>query len=334
MNEIQVREADQSIMKALPSEKVRKSALYIMASDLGIPTDFVDNPQTSLMAATAIMKALNMRLTYGAVPGIHVHAVKRNTKITDSAGNDRWVDAWQIQDGEKLWKDSMVRHARDGGFRWAFDDKHMSRTELEDTIRGMGFTEAIPGNAAGVWSAVKTENHVALGVEPIKVTGVWFGKIKNGFKWSNDNLPTGTSPADVALRRAHKRAIMSSEYGLKPLTDDTPEVRASEFVGEMVRRTADEDKASSMLIRDDVEEMLDVDWEPIDISPEEEKQSIVSGWTTPAAAKSWAEDRDYPNVDAEFVELVEAFGKLTKANLRQVLSAWYDKVLEAAPITE
>lgn len=327
---IVLHEADQSIMKALPSDKVRKTAMYIMAADLGIPASFVDNPATALMATTAIMQALNLRLTYGAIPGVHIHAVPRKSKVTDANGREQWVDSYQIQDGEKLYKDSMSRHAGERGFIWAFADNRMTREEIVAEAKSRGCTEIIPDNAVGIWSAVKTSDHAALGVDPMPVAGVWFGFVKQGRRWFADNLPSGTSPQDVAMRRAHKRAIMVSEYPLRPL-NDSPDVRAHEFVGEMLSRVEDHDKGSAMFVDGKIDDdMLDVgSWAEVDDEPEA-KAAIIAGWGEPADAMAWANDvyNTPSDADIAFRELVadEFGGTLTKRNAAEVYAAWYDEV--------
>jgi len=311
-SEIAIREADYAVLKALPSDGVREAAMRIMAADLGIPASFVDDPQTALMATTAIMKALNMRLTYGAVPGIHIHAVPRKSKIKRPNGREEWVESFQIQDGEKLWKDSMSRHARMEGFQWAFSDKPMNRQEIEEYCRSIGYTDEIPGNAAGIFSCVKTSHHVALGVEPMKVAGVWFGKVKQGYKWFSDNLPTGTSPQDVAMRRAHKRAIMASEYPLIPLTDSSPDERKNEFVDEMTRRVGDNDKAAAMfvpaiddMVGMDEDEVVDVNFYHVDGS-NAARSTDNHPFDEPAPKAQAAPPAQYPPKCANFIEKVTA----------------------------
>lgn len=333
-NEIVIREADQSIMKALPSEKTRRAAMYIMASDLGIPADFVDNPETSLMATTAIMQALNLRIVYGAIPGVHVHAVKRRSKVTDANGRDKWVDSYQIQDGEKLYKDSMSRHAREGGFMWAFSDTRMSQEELTADIRARGYEGEIPANAVGIWSAVKTSNHVALGVNPMPVAGVWFGKVKQGSKWFDDHLPSGTNPVDVAMRRAHKRAIMASEYPLRPLGDEAPDVRAHEFVGEMLSRVEDHDRSTALFVENGNDDlMLDVgEWEEIEDEkePAENKPEVEMITAYQRRSIHAVGNELYPdNWDDKRHELVDHFSQHGTKSLTELNKFEAQEMLEA-----
>lgn len=330
--------ADQQVLARLGTPTQRRAALEILAQSLHIPTDAFDT-DPGLHGQLAL--AIQLAGEYGFVPGEDFHAVKRRSNV-----DGKWVDVWTIQDGEKAWKKSAHRL----GIQYRFQDRPMTRSEIEDYARSIGMPAGeVNKDAAGIWSRVITREDVDWGLvtdqSPIWQAGAWLGKVRQGNKWFDDNLPTGTSPTDVATRRAHKRALMSSVVTLTPIDDTPPAERYRQMAVTLVEQAEQKADYENMqiaqrnrIIEDDGDELFAPNEPFVRATPHEEPEaddgefSVLpwQDWTEPGNAYEWAEAQgvDAATAKAEYAQLVTTVGggKHNKDTMPAIFRAFYEHV--------
>lgn len=235
--EFAITKADERVLARLGDERQRRAALTVLGQALGIPSRAFDDPRTGVHGA--LTRAIQFVGEYAFVPGEDFHAVPRYTNVAPKSAPPEWLEVWTIQLGEKAWKKSAHRH----GVEWEFEVKPMTPAEVAQELDTMG----VPANqrnphAVGWWARVVTERMVKWNLDrgPYSA-GLWFGSILQGSKWHDDRIPTGTTASDVALRRAHKKAIMRSSLSLQPLDERTPDERYTALV-ENLRDTVEENE--------------------------------------------------------------------------------------------
>lgn len=222
----EIVKADTRVLARLGTPNEQRAALTILMQALNIPSRMLQDDPGIFGQLT---KAVQFVGEYGFIPGEHIHAVPRSVKVTDEDGNDKWVESVTIQLGEKAWKASAARH----GIDYEIQYRLMTKEELDAYCRSVGApysgNPSVSKYACGYFARVITRRMIEWKIvnsdTPPWGSGVWLGVIKQGNKWHSDNLPTAVSPADVAIRRATKRAIMQSNLTLIPLDERRPEER-------------------------------------------------------------------------------------------------------------
>jgi hypothetical protein len=221
--------AKQSTALAKTQEEERAYMLGIMAEQLGIPAEDSHNPKVQALIANAV----DRNREFGWKPGIHMHAQSFMANVKDDRNQNTGEKerVYVLVDGEKSWRDSIAQWRIQHNVILRYQRKPMSMQEVEVEARSMGFQKPIPNNAAGVWCRI-----IEHGVDdpndpdfPEWSSGIWFGHIKAGPYFSTDNLPTGVTPRDVAIRRADKRAAMQSTFVLLPVDQRTPDERSADL---------------------------------------------------------------------------------------------------------
>jgi hypothetical protein len=221
--------ATQSTALGSTQEEERAYLLGIMAEQLGIPAEDSHKPKVQALIANAV----DRNREFGWKPGIHMHVQSFMANVKDDRNQNTGEKerVYVLVDGEKSWRDSIAQWRIQHGVILRYQRKPMSMQEVEIEARSMGFQKPIPNNAAGVWCRI-----IEHGVDnpndpdfPEWSSGIWFGSIKTGTYFSNDNLPTGVTPRDVAIRRADKRSAMQSTFVLLPVDQRTPDERSADL---------------------------------------------------------------------------------------------------------
>lgn len=337
--------ADERVLARLGTPEQRRAALVVLAQSLKIPQDAFDtDPNLHGSLALAIQYAGE----YGFIPGVHFHAVERTQTV-----NNEKIKTYVIQDGEKAWKDSAMRL----GIQYRFQDRVMSRDDILKVAKSIGCPEnQVSSEAAGVWSRVITREDVDWGLvtdeSPIWQAGIWLGVTRSGKYWNADNLPTGTTPTDVATRRAHKRALMSSVVTLTKLDDRRPEERYAQLTTSLVHEAEHRAKVENMgvaqrmrVLEDDGDELF-APPQPF-VTPEKREQPAPAeeaaaefvveawrDWTEPANAYAWATGQGIDEADAKaiYAQMVSTVGKgkHSEQTMPAIFKAFWESVREKA----
>jgi hypothetical protein len=225
------------ILDRIGTPEERKFLIAVMAEQLGIPASESARPDVLAVIANAAQRTIQ----FGWQPGVHMHVQPFNGTEEGPKGQEVKVKKWVLVDGEKAWKDSAERHRRNGvQFTIITRPQEMTSAEINREAIAMGMKPGdLAVNAYGVYAKVVVRdefeiNCLIYGKEEAFAaipwaSGVYTGKKRNGRWWNDDNLPTGATPRDVAIRRAHKRALMQSTLPLIPLDDKTEADRLGEF---------------------------------------------------------------------------------------------------------
>ena len=205
---------DTGILARYGSEQEIATFMQRAAAIFAIPPEDLERPAVQ----ASLVKATQNCLRYGYLPGIHVHMIPFNTKVDrphpqNPAATIKVTERVYAPDmGEKAWKDSADRIAKDQSFTYLVQTKAMTADEVKAA------TALIPdqdwhANDAGCKARVIRSDHMALfqamgeRYDPEYVQGFWRQKKD---KWGNpDTIPNGRTPADVAMRRATKSALMA-----------------------------------------------------------------------------------------------------------------------------
>lgn len=335
---------DARVLARLGSPDVQRAALRVLAKSLGVPDDAWD-PNTGdpdLMGEMA--RAIQLAGEYGLMPGDHFHAVKRNVNTTIN-GRDVKRPKWTVQVGEKAWRE----FARRMGLNYVFQDREMTPDELREYATSMGMSPGdIHEKAKGVYSRVIQIEHARLGLvtdtSPIWVGGAWTGKIKQGRGWWNDDLPTGVTPLDVAIRRAHKRALMTSIVTPTPLDARPTEERYRDLTrgliaeAQQAEKDARESIAEKQLLRESDGDVLFENPDPyghkalkaqeqtIDTTPE---VPPYASWDKPTDAYAFAVEcggaTDVDNAREVFKEVVIAYGGAFNSTTKPIIYEAYHR---------
>lgn len=256
--------AQSGVLQRIGSPEERQYLLQVMAEQLGIPA--ADATRTDVVALLAA--AAQRTLQFGWVPGIHLHVQKfetdRSKKAREKDPSARVIYSYTLVDGEKAWKDSGTRW-RDRGYQWRYQRRPMTTVEVKEEARLQGFNESLAPNAYGMWSRI-----IVAGQDdpndpdnPIWSAGVYTGKIKAGNFWRADQIPTGASSRDVAIRRADKRAMMQSMLTLIPIDDLSVDARVQQLTDNLRREAAGRQRMEEpmqRLTQVEVEDDGDVLW--------------------------------------------------------------------------
>lgn len=200
-----------------------ESFMQRAASIFQIPPEDLERPAVQ----ASLVKATQNCLRFGYLPGIHVHMIPFNANVekphpqNPNATIKVKERVYAPDMGEKAWKDSADRIAQQQGFRYVVQTKAMTADEVKAA------TSLIPGqnyhqNDAGCKARVLRSDHAELyklvgeKYDPEWVMGFWRQKKD---QWGNsDTIPNGRTPADVAMRRATKAALMAV-FHLVPLDE-------------------------------------------------------------------------------------------------------------------
>lgn len=220
-----------SVLSRVGTPDEREYLVRIMAETLGIPAKDALRDDVIALLGMAAQQAM----TYGALPGIHLHvqkfettASKQKRKTNESLDPEY---SYTLVQGEKLYKDSGARWRIQHGVQWTYQRKPMTPQELQEEARRMGFAGVVPPMAYGMWSRI-----IMIGIDdrddpdnPLWSAGLYLGKRRVGDNWYNEDLPAGVSSRDVAIRRADKRAMMQSSLTLIPINSLPPEERLNQL---------------------------------------------------------------------------------------------------------
>lgn len=263
--------AQTGVLQRIGTPDERQYLLQVMAEQLGIPA--ADATRTDVVALLAA--AAQRTIQFGWVPGIHLHVQKfetdRSKKAREKDPDARPVYSYTLVDGEKAWKDSGARW-RERGYEWRYQRKPMTLAEVKEEARLQGFTDALAPNAYGMWSRiiVQGQDDPADPDNPIWSAGIYTGKIKAGNFWRADQMPTGVSSRDIAIRRADKRAMMQSTLTLIAVDDSPPDARIQQLTDNLRREAANQKRLAEPMQRAsqvEVEEDGDVLWATSTPSP-------------------------------------------------------------------
>lgn len=221
-----------SVLARVGAPQERQYLIGVLAETLGIPAKDAERPDVIAILGMAVQRTSQ----YGWLSGLHMHCQKFETSESrnrrKSNPNAQPEYTYTLVDGEKAWKDSGSRWRILYGVNWTYNRKPMTRDELSEHARLMGYTQVLPPLAYGIWSRV-----IVIGTDdpkdpenPMYSSGVFLGKRKVGNNWYDEDLPTQVTSRDVAIRRADKRAMMQSPLTLIPLDDMTPAARMEKLV--------------------------------------------------------------------------------------------------------
>lgn len=345
--------AESRVLARMGDPKRNAAALQILGQSLGIPARaWSEDPDIHGSMVTAIQLVAN----YGMMPGTHFHAVPRNKKVKNPQGQDAWVETWTIQVGEKAWKDSAHRH----GTTYRIQHKPMTKEELDVHCRSRGMPAAdVSPHATGVWARVITKEEIEWGLvtedSPVWAAGTWTGLIEAGYKWRQDGLPTGTTPADVAVRRADKRALMQSTLTLIPLDERHPDERLNALADNLAERVDQQEEEQRSILNqqrryrddDNGDIIFAVDPGPVNgngaqpPAPEDgdgdNPFDDVPQWTlwkSPPAAQAWAVEvgacANEHEARASFKKIVDAQfgGSLKRKDMPEVFRLYWERQQE------
>lgn len=244
-----VRMPSTGIIQKVGNGEERKYLMQVYAGMLGIPSSQASKTEVQAVIGKAVQRSVQ----YGWQPGVHMHTVgfwRKTQQGETPERQDGKVYEITLVDGEKAWWDSAARWRDERGVDWVPKYKEMTRQEVahECKLQGMPFDDGCYGVYCKIIIKGEIDNILSLyGVDertPIKdrmavvnalideipwAAGVYTGKKRVGKYLNDDNLPTGTSAKDVAMRRAGKRAIMQSSLTLIPLDNFTEDQRVSQL---------------------------------------------------------------------------------------------------------
>lgn len=202
------------------SEEDIKMLMMRQASIFGIEPAEVKRQDVQ----AALVKATQYSITYGYLPGIHIHMLPFRKKV--KIGNrEEWLTTYQPAMGEKAYKDSADRIAQMQGFKYLVETQEMTDAEVKAATAADKTAEYTPGDA-GFKARVLRSDHAEIyrmmgrQYEPEWSYGFWRQKAKKNYKgeWSSDETPSQRGPRDVAERRAYKAALMKV-FTLVPLNE-------------------------------------------------------------------------------------------------------------------
>ena len=264
---------DTGVLTRYGSEQELQIFMERAAAIFQIPAEDLERPAVQ----ASLLKATQNCLRYGYLPGIHVHMIPFNVNVDKPHPQNPKVTVkvkervYAPDMGEKAWKDSADRIAKDQRFTYVVQTKAMSADEVKAA------TSLIPGqeyhpNDAGCKARVLRSDHAELyklvgeKYDPEWVMGFWRQKKD---QWGNpDTIPNGRTPADVAMRRATKAALMAV-FHLVPIDEYEDSMRFRRMAAYVETETAPAASAipqgvlhtrSSYTVDDDGE-MWAEDWE-------------------------------------------------------------------------
>lgn len=203
------------------SEEEIKMLMERQASIFGIDRAEIVRPDVQ----ASLVKATQYSITYGYLPGIHIHMMPFNKKVKHAAGREEWVKSYEPALGEKAWKDSADKGAQVQGFQYVVETQEMTPAEVKALTAADPTAEYTEGDA-GFKARVLRSDHANIyrmmgrQYDPEWSYGFWRKKAKKNYKgqWISDETPNQRGPRDVAERRAYKSALMKV-FSLLPLNE-------------------------------------------------------------------------------------------------------------------
>lgn len=203
------------------SEEDIKMLMMRQATIFGIEPAEVNRPDVQ----ASLIKATQYSITYGYLPGIHIHMMPFNKKVKGRNGQDEWIKSYEPALGEKAWKDSADKSAQVQGFKYLVETQEMTPEEVKRHTAAdptAEYTEGDAGFKARVLRSDHAEIYRMMGrqYDPEWSYGFWRKKAKKNYKgqWISDETPNQRGPRDVAERRAYKSALMKV-FSLLPLNE-------------------------------------------------------------------------------------------------------------------
>jgi len=255
------------IIQKIGNRDERQYLIDVYAGMLGIPSSHTHKTEVQAVLGKAVQRSVQ----YGWQPGVHMHTVGFWRKAQQGETPERQdgkVYEITLVDGEKAWWDSASRWRDERGIDWTPKYKPMTRQEVEYEckLQGMPFSEACYGVYCKIVVKREIDNMLDMyGIDastPIKdrisvvnalideipwAAGVYTGKKRAGKYLNDDNLPTGASAKDVAMRRAGKRAIMQSSLTLISLDNRTEDQRVEQLTAKLRDEAHFKEQSTAMI---------------------------------------------------------------------------------------
>lgn len=231
-NAIVVREPEQAGMVRYGD----RDSLELLANRIGMFFAVGADKKTEEMrkaeltaARPALLKAAQLTYQYGYVPGMDVYVIKRGK-------------SYSAEPSLEAWKKTADRHAFIGRFRYTVDVEELTAEEVKaQTDPDVPYDPEDKGARARLFRFDVAREMKELGI-PYRPTwhyGFWRKNareetewdqgqqrmVKTG-RWAADQVPAQRTRQDVAVRRAHRAAIMA-EFPMIPLDDFAERIRVS-----------------------------------------------------------------------------------------------------------
>lgn len=177
-------------------------------------------------AMNAAMKAAQMCVSYGFVPGVDVHLYRD--------GKD-----WVADAGLRAWVESANRLAQRLRFTWLFDEIEMTADEVRDAVRDAGrqYTDGDRGWFCRVVRSDKLTLAKEMGAsyDPPYSVGLWLAKARQELtdreaQWFPDPVYKQRDASYTARLRAQKAALMV-EFTLSASNDSAAYDKAMLHIG-------------------------------------------------------------------------------------------------------
>jgi hypothetical protein len=255
------------IIQKIGNQEERGYLVEVYAGMMGIPASQAHKTEVQAVLGKAVQRSVQ----YGWQPGVHMHTVGFWRKAQQGETPERQdgkVYSISLIDGEKAWWDSAARWRDERGIDWTPKYKPMTEAEVkrECELQSMPFNNG----CYGIYCKIVVKNEIdnmldMYGIDAstpvmdrIKVvnalideipwaSGVYTGKKRSGKYLQDDNLPTGTSAKDVAMRRAGKRAIMQSSLTLIPLDNFTDDQRIAQLTAKLREEGNFKEQSTAMI---------------------------------------------------------------------------------------
>lgn len=178
----------------------------------------------------ALMKAMQWTMTYGAMPGRHIHLIPSNKREQNANGDWETVKVYAVADSYEWRKASADQKALQMRWQYMTQTEQMTPEETRKYVERNGlngpYDEADRGFKSRVLFMHEINMCKAMGVEynPPWHYGFWRKnsysiKEKSGkLDWKPDNVPSGRTPEWVAMKRAEKSAL-AQHFELQPIAN-------------------------------------------------------------------------------------------------------------------
>lgn len=221
----EIARVEPGYMSRFGSERDIQNFMRRTAAIFKIPEEDLARPDVQ----ASLQKATQYCVTYGYIPGIHVHMIPFNEKVkiphpqNPAVEIEKSIRVYAPDLGEKAWKDSADRICQMLRISYVVDTQAMTTEEVRiatAAIVGQEFHPSDAGCLARVYRSDHNELFKSVGRQynPEWVAGFW--RMKKDRWGKPDTLPNGNTPADVARRRATKKALMAV-FHLVPLDEYT-----------------------------------------------------------------------------------------------------------------
>jgi hypothetical protein len=166
----------------------------------------------------ALTKAMQLTLTYGAMPGKHVYLIPFNKK-----DGEAWRETYSVADSYEWRKASADRKAQE--MRWQYMVQVETLTPDEIAKHAAGVGGPVTPNDCGAKARVLFAHEVRIAKEmgidynPPWHYGFWKqNAVERKGQWQADNVPSGRTRQWVANKRAEKSAL-AQHFELLPIAD-------------------------------------------------------------------------------------------------------------------